>query len=167
MSHNPKAPWPRRHDPQPDRQHPRDAFANRLRLLGAADDVVADVVAQWDDDTWSDEDRAALVAMSDEALRAELDSIEREHYEGTHTEDEEAAERYAAAVALAEQVIGENVRTVIEWVDAEEVTDLPEVRLLRALAVLELEQASEKPRTTLIAHVNGVVEALTDAAPPA
>ena len=97
--YNPKA--PHRRVQTGDVQSQRDAFVQRLTILGAAPDVIDAVRENWDDPEWVERDQ--VVAMDDTALRAELDGIEREYHEGTHTEEEdEIAARLALEQAAAE-----------------------------------------------------------------
>lgn len=160
MTHNPKTPWPARSRQAPDRQHPRDAFVDRLRRLGAADDVLDAVANGWDDLEW--EDRDEWVAMSDEALAAELASIEREHWEGTHDEDDEAAEQLAALLAQAEVIVAEVVAVVTAWVDGDpEAGDdtSHDAVWARAWAVDQAERLrADGPRKGVLGHVAEVLE---------
>lgn len=146
---NPKAPWPRRTDPGSDRQDPRTAFGDRLRLLGAADDVVDEVLKAWDDPDWDDRDQ--WVAASDETLRAELVAIEKEYRQGTQTPEEEAMARYLAVYAEAEGIVAENIDVVTGWVGDDPV---------RAEAVYERETLPEtgKQRKGVLEHVQPLME---------
>lgn len=153
MTHNPKAPWPRSTPGRQDRQHPRDAFANRLRQLGAADDIVADVIAAWDDPAWDNRDE--VVAYSDEALAAELREIEAEFRNGTRTPEEDEADEHERVVAEAEALSGANVDDVNAWVDEA----APGTKALRAWAVMRLEHEREKPRKGVLEHVTAVLDA--------
>lgn len=146
-THNPKAPKVRR--TMTDVQSPRDQFLDRLRQLGAAADVVDAVRDNWDDPEWDNRDH--VVALSDEALRLELAAIEREHYEGTHTEDEEADELRQALEAKAAEILPEPVQVVTLWVDED-----PEPPA-RAVAVEALEARARRPRKGVLAHVAAVI----------
>jgi hypothetical protein len=154
MTHNPKAPWPRRTSPVADVQDPKQAFADRVRRLGGADDVVQMVLDSWDDPDWTDRDQ--VVSLSDEALAAELAEIEREHYRHTHDEEEEAAERAAARLAaLVAQAVDGTVDEALATL-AEHDND-PEL----AAAILAAEHLAEKPRKTLVEPLTEIIEAAT------
>lgn len=147
--YNPKA--PHRRVQTGDVQSQRDAFVQRLTILGAAPDVIDAVRENWDDPEWVERDQ--VVAMDDTALRAELDGIEREYHEGTHTEEEdEIAARLALEQAAAEQV-HESVPIVNAWVDADD--DPP----ARAFAIDAAEAARPEPRKGVLDHVAKVIAA--------
>lgn len=150
MTYNPKAPWPRRTRPAPEMASPMEAFLARLVQLGAQPDVVDAVREGWDPD-----EMATTMALSDVALAKELASIEREFYEGTHTEAEEAEEMRAKTVALATAMLAEPVAVVNEWVG-----DDPELAAL----VRELEMARAKPRKGVLGYMEAIMNGADDGA---
>jgi len=152
MTHNPKAPWPRRTPPAPQTQHPRDAFAERLRQLGAPPDLVDGTVASWDDPEWAERDE--IVGLSDEALRAEIVAIVREHHEGTHTEEEDELAHHRVLVAQAREVVGAVIHDVMEWVN-----EHPTQAKARAAAAAEAEAEQANPRSTLLELLERVTRA--------
>lgn len=132
-------------------QTSKAAFLERLRQLGAAHDVVASVDENWDDPEWVERDQ--VVALADEALRAELDAIEREYHEGTHTEEEDAALARSAVEAAADAIMDEHHATVIAWVRDDD--DPP----LRAAAVEHREAQREHPRPSVLEACAEVIAA--------
>lgn len=153
-SYNPKA--PHRRVATGDVTSPREAFAARLRILGAADDVVESVLDNWDDPEWTQRD--AVVALPDDALRAELEAIEREYHEGTHTEEEDADRERTELEAAAAEILHESVPVVRSWLDADEQPPA------RAYAVEALEaQRSEPRKGVLDACAKVIAEAEGDA----
>lgn len=139
-SYNPKAPHRRVQLASVVSQ--RDAFAERLRQLGAADDVVASVLENWDDPDWVERDQ--VVSLSDDALRAELEAIEREYHEGTHDEADDAAAARSEVEQQAEGIIDEPWQVVVAWVRDD--TDPP----ARASAIEVLEAQRPKPRPSVL-----------------
>lgn len=138
--YNPKA--PHRRVPTGDVTSQRDAFVNRLAILGAAPDVLEAVRDNWDDPEWVERD--SVVALGDEALRAELVAIEQEYHEGTHTEEEDDAAARAALEQAAAEILHESVPVIVEWIKAD--PDTP----ARAFAIEAAEAAQGSPRTTLL-----------------
>ena len=152
MTHNPKMPWPRRTPAPALTEHPRDAFADRLRRLGAPDDLVEQTREAWDDPEWQNRDD--IVGLSDDALRAEIVEIVREHHEGTHTEDEDAEALHQVLLAQAREVIRAPIHEVIAWV-----VEHPTKQAGRAAAVAEAEGEEAKPRTTLLEQLERITRA--------
>ena len=147
--HNPKAPW--RTVDVGAVESDRDSFLARLAQLGAADDVVESVRVNWDDPEWIERDQ--VVALPDDALRAELAAIEREYHEGTHTEEDDAAAELVAFDAAASEILGENVAVVVAWVHDDQ--QPPK----RAQTIEALESQRAKPRTTLLDACAAVITA--------
>lgn len=147
-SHNPKAPHVRRqiHEVEPT----MEAFVDRLRRLGAADDVVAEVVAHWNDPDWDADERAMVMGLSDESLRAELAGIEREYREHTSTPEEDA-ERLAVEREAAE-ILPEPVGVVCSWMQRENI-------VARAIAVEALESKRPRPRKTIMDLAAAIIDA--------
>lgn len=139
-AHDPRAPHARVQSG--DVASAKDAFLDRLRELGAADDVVASVDANWDDPEWVE--RPLVVAMADDDLRAELAAIEREYHEGTTTEEEDALAERAAVEADAAAVIDEHHATVAAWVRDDPAPPA------RAVAMEHLEAQREHPRPSVL-----------------
>lgn len=147
-AHNPKAPHARRG--MDEIQPTMEAFLERLQQLGAEPDVLEAVRQHWDDPEWDTDERAMLMAMSDTALAGELASIEREHYEGTTTPEEEAAE-----LALAARVAGmlpEPTAVVVDWLRREDDVAL-------AVAVEAAEAQRPRPRPEVLAAAAEIIAA--------
>lgn len=131
----------------------------RLRTLGATPDELAAFEEHWDDfdDDWTPERRAQLRYASDPELRQMIGSVRVEHFEHTHTEDEEAdvvaEQRAAAAAEEAPGHMGGSVKSLLAWVDED-----PDLVLARARAVYDLEVDGQQ-RTTLL---SGLAERLPD-----
>lgn len=145
--YNPKA--PHRRVQTHDVTSAKDAFVERLRILGAAPDVLATVTENWDDPEWVERDD--VMALGDEALRAELAAIETEYHEGTVTEEEDELAARQALEAQAAEMLPEPVPVVTRWVESD-----PEPPA-RAYAVEALEAQAAKPRTTLLAAVAVII----------
>ena len=131
----------------------REEVLERFRQLGATDEELAVVTVEWDDLTGAERDE--LRFAGDHELTAALERARTEHYEGTHTEDEEAAERaelaYRAAVVEAGERIGGNVDSVLAWVAGD---------VDKARAVLETEPPLDAGgRKTLIEPLVELVNA--------
>lgn len=129
-------------------------FLRRLRLLGYDDDQVREVSEHWDDfdETYTPEDRRALVRSSDAQLQAMLREINAEYIEGTRTPAEQTLEERAARVATAEteaaDLMSEPVAKLIEWVGSDQA---------RAMAVANLERDNATPRKTLLAAMDALI----------
>lgn len=129
----------------------RESFVERLRQLGAEPDVLESVAANWDDPEWTERDQ--VVALSDEALRAELAAIEAEHAEHTTTEDEAAEQQRLALEQAAAEIVHENAAVVIAWVNDD---DQPPAR---ANAIEALEAKATRPRKTVLEACAAAIEA--------
>ena len=128
----------------------RTAFVDRLRELGAAPDVVQSVHDNWHDPEWHERD--AVVAMDDEALRAELAAIEREYADHTTDDTEQDEQRQALETAAAE-IMAEPAPVVIAWVEADAQPPA------RATAIEALEAQRPRPRSTVLAACAAALEA--------
>lgn len=150
--------WPRVNT---EMRSPLDQFIDRLRQLGATDEEVDDVLATWDDfdsdphapEAWTHAQRARVLAMGDNELRALIESGRQEYAYATTTEDE-AAEQGARrarqrAATEAEDRINGNVAGILAWVGDDPV---------RATAVYSLEKASPSPRKTLLEPLEGILD---------
>lgn len=89
-----------------------DSISERLRILGAPDDMIENLAWQWDhfDDDWTPERQAEMHHWSDDRLYREVTEILAEHYYATHEVDDprtlvvlarRLAERGAASDVLA------------------------------------------------------------------
>lgn len=146
--HNPKAPHARRF--MSEVQSDLEAFLERLQQLGAEQDVLEAVRSHWDDPEWDQGERALVMAMSDTALAGELTSIEREHYEGTTTPEEEAVQ--AELAAMVDGMLPEPAPVVIDWLRRENDPVL-------ATAVEAAEARQRRPRTTVLAAAAEIIAA--------
>lgn len=131
----------------------------RLREVGATADEIAGFVAGWDDfsdpDAWSPEIRADWLRQSDDSLVTELTAIRLEYSIGTHTEEEADAAKLDHDIhdvmADAEIIIGQSVRSVVEWVGDDRA---------KASAALALETGQGGAnRSTLISALTAILEA--------
>lgn len=151
---NPYAPrWPRERRPMREVLPTLDGFVERLRLLGAEQSTIDVVRERWD--VVDEEDRADrddVLRLNDEDLQALILEVEEEHRLGTTTDEEEAAQRFTAAVATladvaaeADQWVAGTVSAVIEIVGDDQVA-------AAAALLAEYERAKdaeEEPRVTL------------------
>jgi hypothetical protein len=148
-TYNPKA--PHRRVQTGDVTSQRDAFVQRLTILGAAPDVLEAVRDNWDDPEWVERDQ--VVAMDDVALAAELAGIEQEYHDGTHTEEEDDMAARLALEQAAAEILHETVPVVNDWVDGD---DAPPAR---AFAVEAAEAARPEPRKGILDHAAKVIAA--------
>jgi hypothetical protein len=146
--YNPKAPHARRTTDEV--QSTLDSFVERLQQLGAEPDVIEAVRSHWDDEDWDEAERSMLLAVSDTVLAGELASIDREHYEGTTTPEEEAAE--LAMAARVDGMLPEPAPVVIDWLHREN-----DVALATAVEAAEAQQ--RRPRSTVLAAAAEIIAA--------
>lgn len=132
-----------------------DSFVRRLRIAGASDDEVSSFVEAWDetDEGWIIT-KAQLLRLSDADLKALIEHARREHYEHTHTDDEEAADVRRAAYAAAEAdwaTLGHPLKAgeVITWVGHDTV---------RATLAYEAELERPDQRVTVVRYLQPLVE---------
>lgn len=138
--HNPKAPF-RRTGPAPKPGSVLEQFVDRLRLLGADDEILDGVRQAWGDPTWTNRDQ--IVGLNDAALRREIEAIFTE-YE-FHTTDPDGDLDEGGTGSVPDGTVAE----VLGWVDGDPG---------RAAIARDAEQARDKPRAgvmTILASILG------------
>ena len=141
--------------------HPREAFLDRLRKLGASPDELRAVAESWDDPDGWEIPKAQLLALPDTQLRALIVGARDEYRMHTTTEEDDAEEaaqaaldRYTKAEAEYAELLSHlnghplKIGDVREWVG----TDLDRVSVAR-----EWEHRQTEPRKTLVAYLDGLL----------
>ncbi len=139
---------------------PLEQFTMRLRELGATEEEVSAVVETWDQfdpdptapEAWTHAQRARVMALGDNELRAMITDGRRE-YEFSTTTQEDADRKTAKAKEIramdeARGRIDGNVAAILAWVGDDKV---------RAQAALSAEQEGGAPRKTLVAGLEDVL----------
>ncbi len=139
---------------------PLEQFVLRLRQLGATEDEVSAVVDTWDEfdpdphapDAWTHAQRAKVMALGDNELRAMIVDGRREYEYSTTTQED--ADRKAAknaelrAMNEARGRIDGGVKAILAWVGDDKV---------RATAALVAEREGGAPRKTLVAALTELI----------
>lgn len=159
MSPDPYAPkgYPRINS---ETRSPLEQFIMRLRELGATEDEVSAVVETWDQfdsdphapEAWTHAQRARVMALGDNELRAMIVDGRREYEFSTTTQEE--ADRKAAkareirAMSEARDRIDGTIAAILAWVGDDKI---------RAQAALSAEREGGAPRKTLVTKLEDVL----------
>lgn len=139
---------------------PLEQFVGRLEQLGATEDEISAVVDTWDQfdpdphapEAWTHAQRARVMALGDNELRAMIVDGRREYEYATTTQEDadRRAEKASRQRALteAEGRIDGTVSAILAWVGDDRI---------RAQAVLAAERESGAPRKTLLTAMEGIV----------
>lgn len=129
-----------------------EPLIERLRALGATEDEREAVRTAWGNGGYTDDEKRSVMTLGDQALARSLDDVRREHYEGTHTPEEEEADRAEIARREATVALRSNssIPDVLAWVGG---------NLARAQAVANLERGSDKPRVGLLTKLDALIGA--------